>query len=153
MAKFVETGTSVLRFPFARSLLLLPRRVNRESPWSLWGRNTVRFGRSLGLERCSPAPSPDKRAYRNVGICPIWLACHVPIRRAGGKAVISRLAEGAIDGATLRGVDFRVASGLLLARDQRARKYVADTTYQFYWSSVADWQGILLRRSISVILL
>ena len=78
---------------------------------------------------------------------------HGPIRCAGGKAVISRLAEGAIDGATLRGVEFRVASGLLLARDQTARKYVPDTTFQFYWSSVADWQWILLRWSISVILL
>ena len=78
---------------------------------------------------------------------------HVPIRRASGKAVISRLAEGAIDGATLRGVDFRVASDLLLARGQTARTYVPDTTFHFYWSSVADWQWILLRWSISVILL
>ena len=46
----------------------------------------------------------------------------------GGKGVISRLAGDAIDGATLRGVDFREASGLLLARDQTARKYVVDTT-------------------------
>lgn len=53
---------------------------------------------------------------------------HVLIRRAGGKAVISRLEEGAIDGANLRNVEFREASGLLLARDQTARKYVADTT-------------------------
>ena len=70
---------------------------------------------------------------------------HVPIRRASGKALISRLAEGAIDGANLRGVDFHVASELLLARGQAARKYVPDTTFQFYWSSVADWQWILRR--------
>jgi hypothetical protein len=71
----------------------------------------------------------------------------------GWKGIISRLAEGAIDGATLRGVDFRVASGLLLARIQTARKYVADMAFQFYWSSAADWQWILLRWSVSVILL
>jgi hypothetical protein len=68
------------------------------------------------------------------------------------KAVISRLAEGAIDGGTLRGVEFRLVSGLLLARVQMARKYVPDTTFQT-WSLVAYWQRILLRWSISVILL
>jgi hypothetical protein len=74
-------------------------------------------------------------------------------KTCGWNGVISRLAEGAIDGATLRGVDFRVASGHLLTWDQTARKYVPDTTFQFYWSSAADWRWILLRWSVSVILL
>jgi hypothetical protein len=78
---------------------------------------------------------------------------NVPIRNAGGKAFILHLAEGAIDGANLRGVGFRVAFGLLLAWDQTARKHVPDTTFQSCWSSVADWQWILLRLSISAILL
>jgi hypothetical protein len=77
----------------------------------------------------------------------------VPIRNAGGKEFISRLAEGAIDGVNLQGVDFRVASGPLLARDQTARKYVPDMTFRFYWSPASDWQWNLLRWSISVILL
>src|SRR6202051_2420735 len=98
----------------------------------------LRARRPLGAYRIPPEtglliPSV-KRDYRTVRIRAVCPQSHIPIRRAGGKAVISRLAEGAIDGATLRGVDFRVASGLLLARGQTGRTYVPDTTFQFYWS-------------------
>src|SRR6266550_5286381 len=70
-----------------------------------------------------------------------------------GTTVISRLPEGAIDGAALRGVDSPVASDLLVVRAQTARKYVPDTTFQTCWSSVTCWRWILLRWSISAILL
>src|SRR5580698_211949 len=71
-----------------------------------------------GLKR----PVRNQRG-RTIGEC----NSHVPIGRAGGKAVISCLAEGAIDGATLRGVEFRVVSVLQLAQDRTAGKYAVDT--------------------------
>jgi len=76
----------------------------------------------------------------------------VAIINASAEAFISRLAEGAIDGVIPQGVEFRVASGLLQARDQKAVKYVL-----MWLSSFIKFCGRLpmdlLRRSIFVILL
>jgi len=65
---------------------------------------------------------------------------HVPIRRAGGKAVISRLAEGAIDGATLR-ASTSVWLPTSAGPGSDGKTYVPDTTFHFYWSSGPTGNG------------
>jgi len=61
------------------------------------------------------------------------------------KKSISCLPEGAINGAALRGVDSPVASDLLVVGTQTARRYVPDTIFRAYWSSVTCWGRILMR--------